>query len=124
MPYRLAWFHVLMATQEAPLSIVPALQCNSLNGWYPARIASASDPDRQYVVHVNPWANRSEQHVCECKSYQYRGHCKHQKEAHLNHCGWNAIEGPEEPLVDPAEGVLKECPRCHGPATWAMWEEV
>lgn len=103
------------------MSIVPALQCRSLDGWYPLEIESESDPDKSYVVHVNPWANRSEQHVCECKSYQYRGRCKHQREAHSRHCGWNAMEGPEEPVSTP-DGLEKTCPRCGGPAGWAMWE--
>lgn len=100
------------------MAIVPALQCRSLDGWYPCEVSSESEEDRYYTVHVNPWANRSEQHVCECKSYQYRGYCKHQKVAMENHCGWNEIEGPEEKTDE------QVCPRCGGPAGWAMWEET
>lgn len=105
------------------MGIIPALQCRTLDGWYPAQVRSESDPNIHYSVHVNPWANRSEQHVCECKGYLYRGTCKHQKEAHYQHCGWNEIEGPETPLLD-AEGKKElTCPRCSGPAHWAMWEQ-
>lgn len=98
------------------MSIVPALQCRTLDSWYPSKIDSDTDPDKSYTVHVNPWANRSEQHVCECKSYHYRGYCKHQKIAHEQHCGWNEIEGPEEPLKEMI------CPRCSGPTMHAMYE--
>jgi hypothetical protein len=110
-----------MTIQEHALSIQPALQCSSLDGWYPVTIGSASNEDVSYTVHVNPWANRSEQHVCECKSYHYRGNCKHQKQAHEQHCGWNEIEGPEEPKSEDGQ-IVRECPRCGETATWAMWE--
>lgn len=102
------------------MAIVPAMQCCTLDGWYPVEIESASEPDLAHVVHVNPWANRSEQHVCECKSYQYRGRCRHQGAAHQLHCGWNEVEGPEEPTDEQRKDRV--CPRCDGPAMWAMWE--
>jgi ribosomal protein S27AE len=102
------------------MAIVPAMQCASLGGWYPLEIQSASDPDVHYAVHVNPWANRHEQHMCECKSYQYRGRCRHQIAAHDLHCGWNEVEGPEE--ATELEKKNRECPRCGGPTMWAMWE--
>jgi hypothetical protein len=100
-----------MAIQETPLSITPALQCRSLDGWYPYEAESGSDPDKTYIVHV-----------CDCKGYQFRGSCRHQKEAHLNHCGWNAVEGPEK-ATDEQEAE-KVCPRCGGPTGWAMWEQA
>lgn len=103
------------------MNIVPALQCQSLAGWYPYEAQSSSDEDVRYVVHVNPWANRSEQHVCECKSYNYRGKCRHQQEAHANHCGWNELEGPEQATEEHKRDRI--CPRCDGPAAWAMWED-
>lgn len=103
------------------MNIVPAMQCRSLDGWYPHEVQSKSDEDTRYVVHVNPWANRSEQHVCECKGYQYRGHCAHQKVAHTDHCGWNEMEGPEKLTDEQRENKI--CPRCGGPAMWSMWED-
>lgn len=112
-----------MAIEEAQMGIIPAVQCRTLDGWYPLQVRSESDPNIHYSVHVNPWANRSEQHVCECKSYLYRGYCKHQKEAQIQHCGWNEIEGPEEKLTNHDGSVILECPRCAGPAHWAMWEQ-
>ena len=102
------------------MAIIPTLQCGTLSGWYPQEVQSASDPDVRYVVHVNPWANRHEQHVCECKSYQYRGRCKHQVKAHMEHCGWNEIEGPE--VASDKQRSERVCPRCFGPAVFGMWE--
>lgn len=102
------------------LSVIkPMLQCRTLEGWFPLEIQSGSDPDVNYVVHVNPWG-RSEKNICECKSYLYRGRCKHQKIAHQQICGWNEVEGPEE--ATPEQRAARECPRCGGPAMWAMWE--
>lgn len=103
------------------MNIIPTLQCRSLDGWYPHTVQSGSNEDVRYVVHVNPWANRSEQHVCECKSYQYRGHCKHQKDAHTSHCGWNDAEGPEHATEEQKRD--RKCPRCGEEAMWAMWED-
>jgi hypothetical protein len=103
------------------VAIIPALQCTSLNGWYPIEIPSESDPDHNYVVHVNPWANRSEQHVCECKAYQFRGRCKHQGMAHRKHCGWNQMEEPD--LLTDMHIEHKLCPKCGEPTSWGMWEE-
>jgi hypothetical protein len=100
--------------------IVAKQQCRSLDGWYPYKAQSASDEDNHYVVHVNPWANRHEQHVCECKGYQYRGRCRHQKEAHDDHCGWNAVESDVQQT--PEQEQKRECPECGGPTGFAMWE--
>ncbi|HEY5443064.1 MAG TPA: hypothetical protein VIJ87_01055 [Pyrinomonadaceae bacterium] len=100
--------------------IVARQQCRSLDGWYPYKAQSSADEDAHYVVHVNPWANRSEQHVCECKGYQYRGRCRHQKEAHLDHCGWNEVDS--EIQQTPEEAKNRICPECGGPTHYAMWE--
>ena len=102
------------------MNIIPTLQCRSLDGWYPHEAQSASDEDTRYVVHVNPWANRSEQHVCECRSYHYRGRCRHQGEAHAAHCGWNDAEGPEHATDEQKRD--RKCPRCGEDAMWSMWE--
>lgn len=100
--------------------IVAKQQCRTLDGWYPHEVTSSQDEDQKYVVHVNPWANRSEQHVCECKGYQFRGRCRHQKEAHQNHCGWNAAESVESQT--PEQERNRICPRCGGPTHYSMWE--
>jgi len=102
------------------MNIIPALQCRSLDGWYPAQIQSSSDEDTRYVVHVNPWANRSEQHVCECKSYHYRGRCKHQAEAHKLIVAGMRWKVQKRQLTNTKRNKI--CPRCGGPAMWSMWE--
>lgn len=103
------------------MAIRPAFQCRTLDGWFPTPVQSESNEDINYIVHVNPWANRSEQHVCECPGYTYRGRCKHQAMAHNAICGWNEIEGPEEASADDIQA--RRCPRCAGPAHYAMWDD-
>ena len=85
-------------------------QCKQLQGFFPLEIASESDPDKSYIVTVDPWANRSELHVCTCNAFRYKGRCKHQKKAHLQICGWNELDSDRKMEK---EGI---CPGCGGEA--------
>jgi hypothetical protein len=102
------------------MAIVRKLHCKQLSGIFPVEIKSRSDPNKSYIVHVNPFGGRHERHTCECGSYRYRGYCHHQVEAHKLICGWNEIDGPEVPTDEQRE--KKICPRCLGPSILAIYE--
>lgn len=52
-----------------------------LDGWHAVGVLSSSG-DKSYRVLVSPWPGYSE-NVCECRAYEYRGHCRHQEEAQM-----------------------------------------
>lgn len=97
--------------------IVPYQICRSLDGWVPIEIDSATDPNRTYVILVNPWGTAAES-ICECKSYEFRGQCKHQPLALLRICGWSAISSPEQ--QGDVDTKAMTCPRCGGHTKWEM----
>ena len=97
-----------------------AWQCKQLLGTFPVEIPSESTPGLVYIVTVDPFANRSELHECNCPSYQYRRRCKHQRQAHRRICGWNELDGPEVPTEEDIEDLA--CPRCGGPMIKGIWE--
>lgn len=97
--------------------IIPVQVCRSLDGWLPVEIDSASDPDLTYVILVNPWGTAAES-ICECKSYEYRGRCKHQALALMRVCGWTELLSDQKQTREERKGKI--CPRCEGHTTWTM----
>ncbi len=98
-------------------SIKPVQECRSLEGWMPVIVASASNPDKKYTVLVNPWGD-PEDNVCECRGFQYRGSCRHLKEAVEEVCGWNETEGTEQQTPEQRKAMI--CPRCRETTKWTM----
>lgn len=49
---------------------------------------------------------------CECKGYEYRGTCRHVKEAEQSACFWHQQVEGGEPVLENGE---KRCPECGGP---------
>lgn len=96
------------------------LQCKSLQGKYPVEISSESDPDKTYIVIVDPFANRSELHHCSCNAYKYKHRCKHQRTVHLSICGWNELD-PDIPLDEDHKNNMR-CPKCGNTLIYALWE--
>ena len=104
------------------MTVKRILQCKTLQGRYPVEIPSETDPDKFYIVIVDPWANRSEMHECSCNAYKYKHRCKHQKTAHLSICGWNELDGDER-LTEYHRKNMK-CPRCGNGLQYALWEII
>lgn len=97
------------------MKLVPYQTCRSTEGWYPVRVASSSG-EGHYVVLVSPWS--AQESICECKSYLYRGRCKHQDEAARRVCGWSELEHPQQQTDD--ERKMKICPKCGGATRWEV----
>jgi hypothetical protein len=77
-------------------------QCRSLDYWH--KEYTSSDGVTKYTVHLT---HDERQFSCECKGFQYRGDCKHVKQAAQDYCGWCALWCDE-----PYEESSKKCPRC------------
>lgn len=93
-------------------------QCRSLNGWVPIEVPSQSDPEKRYLVLVNPW-DTIDENICECRGYEFRGHCAHQKIAKQLLCGWDEM-AVRSISQTPGEQKLMICPKCKGSTMWAF----
>lgn len=86
-------------------------ECSSRYGWLDVDVPSHTDPSKTYRVMVPPvdW-NRNES-VCECTSYEYRGHCRHQHEALIKICNWSELDSVQQTQL---EKHTHTCPECGG----------
>jgi hypothetical protein len=94
-------------------------QCRSLDGWQPIKVHSSSR-DLLYTVFVNPWSN-SEENICQCEAYMFRGKCKHQEEASMHICGWHELDGIAQTHEQKQYQV---CPSCGGPTMFVLENNV
>lgn len=95
--------------------LIPYQACRSTEGWSPVKVVSSTG-EATYTVLVSPWAvNES---MCECKSYLYRGICKHQGIAAARVCGWTELSDPQQ--QNKQERTEKVCPKCGGPTRWEV----
>ena len=62
--------------------------CSSLEPFHLEYVESTSDPNIEYGVWITDPDDPPERLVCSCKGYKYAGHCKHQKIAYSQRCGW------------------------------------
>lgn len=96
-------------------------ECASLTEWQEIEVPSATRPDFHYVVTLPPWNRDEDEAVCECESYEYRGRCRHQREALQQICSWSQLDGPTQTPEQRKEHI---CPDCGGPTNLvALGEE-
>lgn len=86
-------------------------ECEKNGGWQTVEIESSSEPGKIYEVILPPWERIEEEIVCGCPSYEFRGRCRHQREALNMVCNWSELDG--EPQT-PDEKREKVCPECGG----------
>lgn len=77
-------------------------------------IPSHSVPGKMYTVAIIDLD--SDELVCECDGYQFRGTCSHLAEAKEQVCRWNDVDGPELQTVEQHECMV--CPRCGRETEW------
>lgn len=85
-------------------------ECASNGGWQEVKVPS-SDGENFYLVLLPPWERTEKEIVCECRSYEVRGRCRHQREALSLVCNWSELDG-EPQSVEQHEAHL--CPECGG----------
>ena len=83
-------------------------------------VRSHTDRDRLYTVLVQT-PDETQEVICECEGYVFRGYCKHQKQAMEALCKWTEKIGPEAQTNEQRKDKI--CPRCGGPTEWRMdWD--
>lgn len=87
-------------------------ECAQNQGWQEIQVPSASDPEVYYLVTVPPWDRTEDEAVCECYGYEYRGRCRHQREALSMICNWSSLDS-EKQTADQEKRRI--CPECGGP---------
>lgn len=100
------------------MQIVNVQQCYSVvDGPTSVMVPSHSNSLKQYECIVTDSSNVSEV-VCECKGYNFNGHCSHQPEAVEMLCEWRQILGPEAQTESQRDNMI--CPRCGDDTKWIM----
>lgn len=101
------------------MDLTPVQVCRTLDGWSPVQIASGSTKGLHYTVLVNPYVTVRE-FVCDCKGFEFRGQCKHQRQALLHVCWWPKVIRDPQPEQTDVQRRNKECPQCGGETKWEM----
>ncbi len=86
-------------------------ECTSNGGWWTVLIQSKSDPDHYHAVVINPWERSEEAAICDCKGYEFRTSCAHQKLALAQICQWDSSQELQQ---SPEQKRLHQCPKCKG----------
>lgn len=86
-------------------------ECASARGWQEVEVPS-STPGKMYKVLLPPWDREYEESIiCECSGYEYRGRCRHQREAYNYVCQWNELDSSPQSKDERIRGM---CPECGG----------
>lgn len=93
-------------------------ECGSSRGWVELEVPSSSPENPPYLVTIPPWDREEEEISCSCRSYEFRGRCRHQREALTFLCHWR--EGLKEQTE--REKKMRICPVC-GSKTIVIVEE-
>ena len=84
-----------------------AQECESNLEWQEVEVASSA-PGKSYTVSIPPWEGTKDI-TCECPSYQFRGYCRHTREALRKICNWTS----RDPVPQTDEQRKNHvCPRC------------
>lgn len=85
-------------------------ECAKNGGFQEVEVAS-SDGETIYLVSLPPWDRVEKEVVCECPGYEFRGRCRHQREALALVCNWSELDGEPQSAGQVREHV---CPECGG----------
>ena len=81
------------------------------NGGYQEVEVPSSNGEDVYIVTLPPWDRLESEVVCECPSYEFRGKCRHQREALAMVCNWSELDGRPQSAEQRATHT---CPECGG----------
>jgi hypothetical protein len=87
-------------------------ECVQNSGWQEVEVPSASNEVVFYLVTLPPWDRSEEEAVCECPGYEFRGRCRHQREALALICNWSELDSIPQTADEQRRQI---CPECKGP---------
>lgn len=87
-------------------------ECRQLDGWQEIEVPSSTSEVIYYLVTLPPWDRTEEEAVCECPGYEFRGRCRHQREALAMVCNWSELDSVAQ---TDDERMRQICPECKGP---------
>jgi hypothetical protein len=101
------------------MDLVPVQICRTTEGWSPVQVPSSSTKGLNYTVLVNPYVSKRE-FVCDCRGFEFRGHCRHQELALVHVCWWPIV--PRQPQLDQTDEQRKNkvCPNCGGATMYEL----
>jgi hypothetical protein len=95
-------------------------ECGRNHGWQEVEVPSSSEEGVSYSVSLPPWERTEDEIVCECPSYEFRGRCRHQREAMNLICNWTELDGKKQ---TDSEYVERLCPECGSRTRFVVIEE-
>ena len=87
-------------------------ECSMLGGWQEVAVPSATDESAYYLVTLPPWDRNEAEAVCKCPGYEFRGRCRHQREALEQICNWSELDSQPQTTDQQRDRI---CPECGGP---------
>jgi hypothetical protein len=84
-------------------------ECGSSQMWQEIEIPSASEKDKTYTVYLPPWNRSLSEVICSCPSYEFRGRCRHQREALSRVCSWSESSGKKQSKEQKENHICPEC---------------
>lgn len=100
------------------MQIIPIQECiSNTDGPMSVPVHSNSNPRLIYDVLITDSEDPTTA-ICACPGYEYRGYCRHQREAFEKICGWTDLTGPE--VQTPEQHANQVCPRCGDDTRWTM----
>jgi hypothetical protein len=97
------------------MDLVHVQKCESALPWWTVDLESESEPGVIHQVMVPLPTDGIDDFICDCKGYEYRGHCRHIQEAFDNLCRWDSKGGPEQQTPEQERDMI--CPRCGSTTT-------
>lgn len=92
------------------MDLVNIQRCESAFPWFTVEVESESEPGKIHNVMIPLPTDDIGDFICDCKGFEYRGHCRHVQDVADNLCRWDSFQGPEKQTPDQEKKAI--CPRC------------
>ena len=88
-------------------------ECISSVGWQEVEVPSSDPAKPPYLITIPPWDRGNPDEIsCSCPGYEFRGYCRHQREAWQYVCNWSEIDSALQQTEEQRKKRI--CPECEG----------